>query len=137
MCETLRQELPRAASVGATRRWVAGAIERWVPSTGVTGSDVVLAASELLASALREGGSAASLTVVGHRGEIELEVDIDPGGPPPVLLEEPAGHPCPLALVAGLSRRWGVEGGRDRPTRRWCEIGLPAGAAPGIACRRP
>lgn len=137
MCETLRQELPRAASVGATRRWVAGAIERWVPSTGVTGSDVVLAASELVASVVREGGSAASLTVVGHRGEIELEVDADPTAPLPVLVGAAAGNAWSLALVAGLSRRWGVEGGRDRPTRHWCEIGLPAGAAPGIACRRP
>ncbi|HET9070772.1 MAG TPA: hypothetical protein VFN60_02575 [Acidimicrobiales bacterium] len=136
MCETLRRELPRAASVGATRRWVAGAIERWVPSAGVTGADVVLAASELVASAVREG-SAASLTVVGHRGEIELEVDADPAGPLPVLVGTAAGNAWSLALVAGLSRRWGVEGGSDRPTRRWCEIGLPAGAAPGIACRRP
>ena len=137
MCETLRQELPRTASVGATRRWVAVAIERWVPPAGVTGSDVVLAASELVASALREGGSAASLTVVGHRGEIELEVDADPAGPLPVLLGAAAGNAWSMALVAALSRRWGVEGGRDRPTRHWCEIGLPAGAAPGIACRRP
>lgn len=137
MCETLRRELPRAASVGATRRWVAGAIERWLPSAGVTGADVVLAASELVASAVRDGGSAASLTVVGHRSEIELEVDADVTRPFPVLLEVPAANPCPLALVAALSRSWGVEGGSDRPTRRWCEIGLPAGAAPGIACRRP
>ncbi|QYG92481.1 ATP-binding protein [Iamia sp. SCSIO 61187] len=107
--------------------------------------DVEVVASELVTNAIVHAGTApiVTLTQVGHR-RMEIAVaDEDPRSPGPVDPYENGTRGHGLAIVATLSRTWGVrrEGGSGKTV--WAEVEeqrplrLVDGCGPGAQAARP
>ncbi|MHB1929134.1 MAG: ATP-binding protein [Acidimicrobiales bacterium] len=145
MCERLERELPcRVASVGVGRRWVARTIEGWGFVAGdltrIAHDDAVLAASELVAAAVRECSASLVVSLEAHHDRIGIDVVDRMDRERAAAWDEPADADTgrSVALVSAVSRRWGIEASGEadgQRRRRWCEISVPEGAVLRITCK--
>lgn len=125
----------------AMRRWTADTLTRALPedeSRGTVIEDAQLVVSELVTNGVRAGCRQLEVRLLLRPAEIVIEVDEDaPGRPRPVAHRPTDDHGRGLALVAALSREWGVTENRAGKTV-WAV--LPAAAIsdlPGATCPGP
>jgi anti-sigma regulatory factor (Ser/Thr protein kinase) len=129
------------SAVHVGRRWVAQQLRSWGAEDLPPIDDVLLAASELLANAVKFGsGASVAMALQIHRGELSVAVSDDSPGEARIEVGTPlatSGIPergRGLALVEALALRWGQERAEGQKTV-WCAFGLPDGSPLSADCR--
>jgi hypothetical protein len=120
---------PSPASAAAARRFVEDHIAGW-SLPGSAGELLVLVASELVTNALLHARTPLTLSLERHRDHVRIGVQ--DASPAPAALRRYRSDALTgrgLAVVAALSRRWGVEAAPDGKVV-WAELDT-TGAAPG------
>jgi hypothetical protein len=91
--------------------------------------------SELVTNAVQAGCSALTVNLDLHRSHLRLLVDDDaPGWPTPAVADIDDVRGRGLAIVAGLTRSWGVQVAPNGK-RVWAELPVPHGVAADLQCR--
>jgi anti-sigma regulatory factor (Ser/Thr protein kinase) len=105
--------------------------------------DAQLLVSELVANAVRHGGSSGApvnVSVGASAQTMRVEVTDAGAGFDPTRLAPPSSERAGgwgLPIVAALARRWGVEHGHGTATTVWFEIDRPQRDTPIEADRSP
>lgn len=138
MCHSDSARFPCAVTTPQQARDFCRAVLRDLFPAGPTATDAIedylLVASELASNAVQAGCTGVTVTAEIHRDHVRLAAEDDaPGLPQPVRPGPDEPHGRGLAIVAALSRDWGVQH-QDGGKQIWADLPIPPGLAVAVNC---